>query len=176
MINDILDATHHVFNSESIDAGRACIFGASYGGYASLMAAVREPDTFKCTIGYVGLYDLELMYTDGDIPDLWGGEAYLERVIGRDKQQLKEFSPINHVDKINAAVMLIHGEEDQRAPVVHAKKMRKELKKAGKSIEWLLYGNSGHGVWSMKNRKDLYSNLLKFLDEHIGSKNTVTKN
>ncbi|WP_086933489.1 alpha/beta hydrolase family protein [Agarilytica rhodophyticola] len=168
IINDILDGTQYIFKTEAIDANRACIFGASYGGYASLMAAVREPDTFKCSIGYVGIYDLELMYSKGDIPDLWGGEAYLQKVLGHDQQQLREFSPVNYADQIKAAVMLIHGEEDLRAPLIHAKKMRKALKRAGKEPKWLLYGDSGHGVWSMRNRKDLYSRLIKFLDKHIG--------
>ena len=36
-----------------------CIYGASYGGYAALMSVVREPDLYRCTVGYVGVYDLD---------------------------------------------------------------------------------------------------------------------
>jgi dipeptidyl aminopeptidase/acylaminoacyl peptidase len=169
MINDIVDATNWVMEQGYANSDRVCIYGASYGGYAALMSTVRAPDLFKCAIGYVGVYNLEYMHEKGDIPKFWGGSGYLDKVIGRDKQQLQEFSPINHVDKIKAAVMLIHGNNDQRVPIIHAKKMRSELKKAGKNVTWLSYGNSGHGVWDVENRKQLYSGILDFLGKHIGA-------
>lgn len=61
-------------------------------------------------------------------PHYWGGLAYLERVVGGDEKQLDEYSPINYVDEIEAAVMLIHGVDDRRVPVAHAKAMQKQLK------------------------------------------------
>jgi predicted acyl esterase len=57
MIQDILDGTEHVIQNYPIDASKMCVYGASYGGYASLMATVRAPDMFKCVVGYVGVYD-----------------------------------------------------------------------------------------------------------------------
>jgi dipeptidyl aminopeptidase/acylaminoacyl peptidase len=87
---------------------KICIFGASYGGYAALMASVQAPDLYKCTIGYAGIYDLNMMYTDGDIPQQWSGTGYLERVIGRDEKELNKFSPIH----LKADIMLIQGTQD----------------------------------------------------------------
>ena len=171
MIDDIIDGTEWAIkNNKSINGLRTCIYGASYGGYASLMAAAKAPDQYACAIGYAGIYDLELMYTKGDIPDSWGGEAYLEKVIGRDTDELKLFSPYHQADKIKAPVMLIHGKKDKRVPYAHAKSMRKKLKTLGRDPTWLTYGNSKHGVWSVKNQKELYTELLDFLDKHIGAK------
>ena len=169
MIDDIINATNDVAESGSVDGGRICIYGASYGGYAALMSAVRAPKLFRCTIGYIGVYDLSLMFEKGDIPKLWGGLAYLERMLGRDEKQLEEYSPINHVDEIEAAVMLIHGNKDRRVPVAHAKAMRKRLEKAGKDVTWQLYNRSGHGVYSVKSRHEMYEGLLEFLNTHIGT-------
>ena len=66
--------------------------------------------------------------------------------------------------------MLIHGKKDKRVPYAHAKSMRKKLKTLGRDPTWLTYGNSKHGVWSVKNQKELYTELLDFLDKHIGAK------
>jgi dipeptidyl aminopeptidase/acylaminoacyl peptidase len=172
MIDDIVDATRWSIEQGYADASRICIMGASYGGYAALMAVVRAPDLYQCAIGYVGVYDLERLYTDSDIPEIWSGVGYLEKVLGRDKQELREFSPVNHADKIKADVMLIHGKQDTRAPVKHARLMRKKLKKAGKDVTWLLYGKGGHGIWDIENRRELYSGILEFLKESLGRTNS----
>ena len=168
MIDDIVGATRSVVEADTVDGDRICIFGGSYGGYASLMSVVRAPDLYRCTIGYVGVYDLGSMYEKGDIPISWGGIGYLERVLGRDELQLAEFSPVNHVDDIEAAVMLIHGDQDLRVPVEHAKMMRKALEKAGKDVKWQLYGQSGHGVYSTESQREMYEGILEFLHTHLG--------
>jgi dipeptidyl aminopeptidase/acylaminoacyl peptidase len=168
MIQDIIDGTQHAVNTYPIDVNRMCLYGASYGGYAALMAAVRAPDTYKCTIGYVGIYDLNYAYTESDTMDALGGEAYLNRVIGTNQQQLNEFSPVNHADKIKANVMLIHGEKDSRVPVINAETMLKRLESAGKDVPYLNFSKSGHGVYDEEGRGILYKSVLEFLDENIG--------
>ncbi|MFT6267675.1 MAG: dipeptidyl aminopeptidase/acylaminoacyl peptidase [Alphaproteobacteria bacterium] len=168
MIQDILDGTQHAINNYPIDENRMCLYGASYGGYAALMSAVRAPDTFKCTIGYVGLYDLNYFYSESDVMNLMGGEAYLNKVIGTNKEQLNEFSPVNHADKIKANVMLIHGEKDSRVPVINAETMLKRFKSVGKEVPYLNFSNSGHGVFDEEGRDILYNGVLEFLDKNTG--------
>lgn len=168
MIDDIVAATQRVAEAGSVDGDRICVYGGSYGGYAALMSAVRAPTLYRCTIGYAGVYDLSLMYKEGDIPDSWGGIGYLERVLGRDKEILAEYSPVNQVDQIEAAVMLIHGTQDRRVPVEHARVMRQKLEKAGKNVKWQLYGSSGHGVYSVENQLQMYEGILEFLNSQIG--------
>ena len=111
-----------------------------------------------------------MMYTDGDIPESWNGVGYLEKVIGRDEQELNEFSPINHIAQIKADIMLIHGKQDERVPVKQAKALRKKLKKANRDVTWLLYGRSGHGVWDIDDQRELYTGVLEFLEKNIGGK------
>ena len=68
MQDDLTDATLWAIEQKIAPADRICIFGASYGGYASLAGVVREPRLYRCAIGYAGVYDLELMRTTGDVP------------------------------------------------------------------------------------------------------------
>ena len=72
-------------------------------------------------------------------------------------------------DKIRIPIFLAHGKMDERAPVEHAEKMRKALKKNDIEHEWLLEKKEAHGFYNPKARKRLYTELLKFFDDHIGS-------
>ena len=130
--------------------------------------AVRAPDTYKCTIGYVGIYDLNYAYAYSDTMQALGGEAYLNIVIGTNKQQLNEYSPVNHADKIKANVMLIHGEKDSRVPVINAETILQQFKSIAKKVSYLNFSNSGHGVYDETGRDILYKGVLEFLEKNIG--------
>ena len=167
MIEDIAAATRWAMTHQGIDERRVCAFGGSYGAYASYMLAAREPSMLRCVIGYVGVYDLSLLYRKGDIPESWGGVGYLERAVGRDEDTLADFSPVNHASKITAASMLIHGEDDNRAPIDHAYAMRDALRATGTDPDWLEIDDSGHGAGNIQTRLELYEALLGFLDQHL---------
>ena len=169
MVDDVIDATRWAIKNGYADEDRICIYGASYGGYSALMSSIKAPQLFKCAIGYVGVYDLVAMKTKGDIPLGFIGQNYLDKVLGSDEQDLRAQSPVNHADKIKANVLLIHGDEDRRAPSYHSKKMRSALKKAGHKAEWLYLGDVGHGAFSIKNRTKVYESILTFLDQEIGT-------
>lgn len=169
MIDDITAAAQWAIAQGYVDANNVCTYGASYGGYAALMSAVKAPQLYKCSIGYVGIYDLNYMFSESDIPNNWGGKAYLNRVLGNDPQQLKAFSPLYHVDKIQAKVMLIHGEKDRRVPEINSQALYKALVKQGKAPLYLKYGQAGHGVYNEENRKELYQGMLNFLTDNLKS-------
>nr|WP_136252081.1 alpha/beta fold hydrolase [Ningiella ruwaisensis] len=167
MISDILQGTRATIESFDLNADKACVYGGSYGGYAAMMAAAKAPDMFKCAIGYVGIYDLNYAYEYSDTMRALGGEAYLQRTIGTDKAELDANSPINHVDKIKADVLLIHGEKDSRVPVINAESMLEKFKAPGKDVEYINFKNSGHGVYDEEGRKELYEALVDFLATHL---------
>ena len=167
MINDILEGTKVAIEKFSLDATKGCVYGASYGGYAAMMASIRAPEMFRCVIGYVGVYDLNYMFSESDTAEAFGGKAYLERVVGKDKAVLDANSPVNHADKIKAKVMIIHGEKDARVPVINAEAMVKKLTDAGNKPQYLNFSKSGHGVYDEEGRKTLYEALLDFLETNI---------
>jgi dipeptidyl aminopeptidase/acylaminoacyl peptidase len=169
MQDDITDATRWAITQGIADSGRICIYGASYGGYAALEGAVKEPDLYKCAIGYVGVYDLGLMYNRGDVPESTYGKKYLERVIGKDDTVLAQHSPINHLDRLKAKVMLIVGGEDGRVPAIQGQNMRSALSKRGIPCEWLYKPKETHGFYKEENVTELYTKVDAFLDANIGS-------
>lgn len=170
MQDDLTDVTRWAITQGHADPKRICTFGASYGGYAALEGAAREPDLYACAIGYIGVYDLRLMRSRGDIGDSLYGLGYLDMVLGNDKDQLWARSPTAKADRIKAKVMLIAGGEDERAPAVHSENLRDALKRRGVEVDWLYKRNEGHGFYTPENRLELQERVLAFLEASLGSK------
>lgn len=164
---DIIDGTRWAAGLEQIDAERICIVGASFGGYAAMMAPILAPELYKCAAGMAGVYSLELMWTTADIERTRLGENYLEKAIGSDPQQLRENSPLYNVDRLTVPVFLAHGDEDWRVDVKHFKEMTDALEEARHPHETLLVKGEGHGFFSEKNRAEYLRRLETFLDEHL---------
>lgn len=167
MQDDVTDATRWAIQQGYADPARICIYGASYGGYAALMGAAREPSLYRCAAGYVGVYDLPIIFTSGDIQKRGSGENYLKEWIG-DPAQLAAVSPVNLADRITVPVFLAAGGEDQRAPIQHSKRMEQALRKAGVPVETLYYDTEGHGFYTQAHQREYYTRLLAFLARALG--------
>jgi dipeptidyl aminopeptidase/acylaminoacyl peptidase len=166
MQDDLTDATRWAIAEGVADASRICIYGASYGGYAALMGVAKEPDLYRCAAGYVGVYDLELMYNEQSDRARWA-RNWVGDWMG-DRRTLAARSPKNLADRIKAPVFLAAGGKDERAPVAHTERMEKALKKAGVPVESLYYPNEGHGFYTEPHRREYYTRLLAFLSKHLG--------
>jgi len=94
-------------------------------------------------------------------------------VIGKNDADLAANSPDKLADKIDVPVLLVHGEDDQRAPFAQAKAMRAALEAAHKPYQWLSKPGEGHGFYTEKNNIEFYNTLQSFLDKYIGPKADV---
>ena len=170
MQDDLTDATRWAVEQGYADPNRICIYGASYGGYATLAGVTKEPDLYQCGLGYVGVYDLELIREVGDIQRNRIGVSYLDAAVGTDTADLKQRSPVNHVDRIKADLFLVHGKEDIRAHVEHYYQLKAALNKAGIPYDEMLLEKEAHGFYDEDNRADFYRRMLAFFDRNIGDK------
>jgi len=175
MQDDITDGVRYLIDQGIVDKDRMCINGGSYGGYATMMALVKEPDLFKCGIDEAGVVDLiwwqELGYTDFNLSNPDAAEAFLKVALGdvkADRAMLEKYSPRLHADQIKAPVLIVHAVRDQRVPIAHAEGMRDALKAAGKTYEWVVYPDEAHGFVKMENRIDRYNKIEAFLQKYIG--------
>ena len=169
MIDDMTDGVEWAVAEGIADPNRICTYGASYGGYAALQSIVREPERYRCTIGYVGVFSLPLMFRDGDIPRQESGRNYLNRVMPESQAEQQSQSPAFNVDRINVPVMLVHGERDERVPMSQYRALKSALEDAGKPPEVeILARNEGHGFQELENNVRLYNAMEEFLDKYIG--------
>ncbi len=170
MQDDLTDATLWAIQQGIADPDRICIYGSSYGGYAALMGVIREPDLYRCAIGYAGAYDLTVQRKKSDTMDTSLGRAYIDDALGTDAADLKARSPVYNVDRIKVPLLLIHGGRDRRVPIKNFKELTSALDKSGKQYETLIKDEEGHGFYGLNNNIELYTRLLDFLDRNIGNK------
>lgn len=175
MQDDVTDGVKWLIETGKVDADRVCLFGASYGGYATLWGLEKEPQMFRCGVAQVAVSDLELMF-DVSWSDFMqaerGGDITnsLIRRIGdpsTDREKMRAVSPVYHTERIQAPVMLAYGASDRRVPLVHGKAMRSALEKYGKSYEWLVYDDEGHGFYKDENNFDFYRRVDAFLAKNL---------
>lgn len=171
MQDDLTDATQWAIKQGIADPKRICIMGTSYGAYAALMGAAKEPDLYQCAVGFVGVYDMTAMDSRGDVSETDSGQAFLKRILGTDKGALAAISPPKQASKIKAAVFLAAGKEDRRAPPIHTERMADALRDAGNAPEVkIIQEGEAHGYYEVKHNVNLYSKMLAFFDKHIGAK------
>ncbi|CCQ09394.1 Peptidase S9, prolyl oligopeptidase active site domain protein [Pseudoalteromonas luteoviolacea B = ATCC 29581] len=164
---DIYEGVQWAIKERGIAKDKVCIMGASFGGYSAVMSPIRYPDAYQCAIANVGVYDLPMMFKEGDVPSWYAGEAFLNEVLGTDEAELIANSPARQVAKLNTPLFLAHGEKDQRAPIEHYEMLTKALNKAGKSYESFIVENEWHGFYDSSVRAKYYTNVLNFLDKHL---------
>jgi dipeptidyl aminopeptidase/acylaminoacyl peptidase len=176
MQDDIADGTRWAAAQGYADPKRVCIAGASYGGYATLMGLINDPDLYKCGIDWAGVTDINLLY-DGhwnftsDLPDGWK-QYGMPSLVGdqvKDAEQLKATSPLLQAARIKQPLLLAYGGADQRVPLPHGTKFYKAVKETNPNVEWIEYEEEGHGWALPKNRVDFWSRVEKFLDKQIGA-------
>ncbi|MGQ3051195.1 MAG: prolyl oligopeptidase family serine peptidase [Roseateles sp.] len=173
MQDDVADALRWA-QKEGIASDKACIAGASYGGYSTLMGLIKDPDLYRCGVAWMAVTDIDL-YLSGswwvrdDIPE-WGRQFQLRDLVGdpeKDAAMLAAHSPVQQAARIKAPVLLAFGEEDRRVPLAHGKRMREALRAAGNDPAWVTYTGEGHGFGVVKNRVDFAERMAAFLARHL---------
>ncbi|RYH06884.1 MAG: S9 family peptidase, partial [Alphaproteobacteria bacterium] len=170
MQDDLTDSVKWAIGQGIADANRVCIYGASYGGYAALMSVVREPDLYKCTVGYVGVYDLDAQ-RDADFMAHESGRNYLKDAYPLEKSERMAQSPAYGVERIKTPILLVHGEKDVRVPIKNMHFLVSQLAKVGKKPDDVIVEKKeAHGFRDLQNQVNLYTKMLAFFDKYIGPK------
>jgi dipeptidyl aminopeptidase/acylaminoacyl peptidase len=171
MQNDITDGVKWLVKDGVADPKKVCIYGGSYGGYATLAGVTLTPDLYACGVDYVGVSNMfTFMKT---IPPYW--KPFLDQMyemVGhpeKDKEWLHAVSPVFHVDKIKAPLFVAQGANDPRVVKAESDQIVEALRKRGVEVQYMVKDNEGHGFANEENRFDFYRAMDKFLSMHIGS-------
>ncbi|HZV93223.1 MAG TPA: prolyl oligopeptidase family serine peptidase [Caldimonas sp.] len=172
MQDDNADALAWAVAQGLVDPGRACIAGASYGGYATLMSVIRYPQTYRCGVAWVAVTDPRLLFEESWASDSQeaGRRYYLPLALGdpvKDAEMLRRSAPVERANEIKVPLLLAFGADDQRVPLEHGLRMRAALTASGHPPEWVVYEGEGHGWRSIEHRYDFYRRVEKFLAEQL---------
>lgn len=175
MQDDLTDSVRWAIDQGIADSNRVCIYGASYGGYAALMSVVREPDLYKCSVGYVGVYDLDAQ-RDADFMEHESGRSYLKDAYPPSKAERMAQSPAYGVDRIKTPILLVHGEKDVRVPIKNMHFLISQMEKVGKKPDDVIVEKKeAHGFRDLGNQVNLYTKMLAFFDKYIGPKSATAQ-
>jgi dipeptidyl aminopeptidase/acylaminoacyl peptidase len=173
MQDDVADALRWA-QAQGLASDKACIAGASYGGYSTLMGLVKDPSLYRCGVAWMALSDLDL-YLSGswwvrDDISRTGRHYTLPEMVGdpvRDADMIAAHSPVKQASRIKAPLLLAFGEEDRRVPLAHGERLRKALREAGNDPVWVTYPHEAHGFGSVKNRIDFAQRMDAFLAKSL---------
>jgi dipeptidyl aminopeptidase/acylaminoacyl peptidase len=165
-VEDARAAAEHLIRLGLADRGRLVITGGSAGGYTTLMALTRDPDLWAAGVSLFGIGDLyelkqgshrfEVNYElglVGPLPET--GPRWVER------------SPLSHVDRVRAPVLLFHGTEDKAVPHQQSVDFAEAVRRRGGVAELVSYEGEGHGFRKESNRRDLVERTERFLDKYV---------
>ena len=164
MHDDITAAARWLGAQGIADPGRICIVGWSYGGYAALIGAVKEPGLYRCAASIAGVSDLRAILDEDS--RFYGGRADAEQSIG--KVDYASLSPRRRAAEIKVPVLLVHGHADYTVVATHSKEMAEALKRAGKPYELLVLKDGDHSLVRPAHRQAAFEKLASFLEANLG--------
>jgi len=169
MQNDITDGVYWLIREGIADKDRVAIYGASYGGYATLQGLVVTPTLYAAGVDYVGVSNLfTFMQT---IPPYWKPMLdMMYEMVGNpeaNKQQFEATSPAMNADKIIAPLFVAQGANDPRVNIAESDQIVEALRTRGIEVEYMVKDNEGHGFRNEENRFDFYRAMEAFLKNHL---------
>lgn len=171
MQDDLADTVGWAVGKGWIDPQRVAIMGASYGGYAALMGMIRDPGLFRCGVEWAGVTDLDLMLTAAESDLSEDARRYdMRTLVGdpkADAAQFAQFSPLRRAAELRQPLLIAHGSEDKRVPVMHAARFRSALSEKNRNVEYVTYPDEGHGWRNEATRFDFWKRVDAFLGKNL---------
>ena len=169
MQNDLTDGVKWAIAEGIADQNRIAIYGASYGGYATLAGLTLTPELYACGINYVGASDLEITFkARGQHAFMRANDfSYRETWVGDSKEYRDVTSPVNHVANIRVPSFHAYGVKDPRVVIDHWERLEPELKKHGKVYESMVEKRQGHGFRDEDASVGFYGRMEPFLAKYL---------
>ena len=183
MQDDVTDGVEYLIQTGQATRGKICIAGASYGGYAALMGAVKTPELYQCASSISGVTDLPSQAEHDK--DYYGKKSEswenVKQQLGdpqKDMARMIAYSPAQQAKQIKIPVQLIHGSDDDVVPIQQSELMRDALKAVNNPAEYIRLKDVDHNLRGGKNRyfgrRETLTQLKNFLYEHLQAEDDFT--
>jgi dipeptidyl aminopeptidase/acylaminoacyl peptidase len=171
MIDDLEDGVKYVINQGWIDEDRVAVYGASYGGLATLQSLIKTPGMYVCGVDYVGVSNLfsQLENFSGVRKSYiqWYKDRYYDPENTIEHKIMTDASPALNADKISQPLLVIQGANDPRVKIEQADQIVKNMRARGIDVPYMVKYDEGHGFAHEANRIELYETILGFFAQHL---------
>jgi len=158
-LDDQINSAIELGKRPYIDASRMGIWGWSFGGFMASNAIFQGADVFKMAIAVAPVTSWRFYDT-----------IYTERYMQTPQENPGGYdnnSPINHVDKLKGAFLLVHGSADDNVHVQNSMQMIEALIQANKQFDWAIYPDKNHGIFGGNTRLQLYQKMTHFIKDNL---------
>ncbi|MDQ2951873.1 MAG: S9 family peptidase [Chloroflexota bacterium] len=167
-LEDVAGAAEYLKTLPYVDASRLVVFGGSYGGFMTFIAAVKKPDLWRAAVAWVGISDLHKLYAKS----MEHFKYYFRKQMGDPEQDFalwRDRSAIEFADKLKAKLLMVHGVNDPRCPVDQSQIFRDRLlelgRKEGEDFEYVELSDEGHGSSDIKQKIRTFRILADYLEK-----------
>ncbi|HEV2748078.1 MAG TPA: S9 family peptidase [Allosphingosinicella sp.] len=168
MQDDLDDGVRWLAGRGTVDPKRVCIMGASYGGYAAMLASARNPDIYRCAISFAGISHVPPMIRlgyQGMIARRYY-QDWRDRIRGDAKFDLDRVSPLVLARRIRIPLLIAHGAKDRVIPVNQSAMLHQALTRLKREHDYVVYPDEGHGFEKEANSIDFLKRVEAFLARH----------
>jgi dipeptidyl aminopeptidase/acylaminoacyl peptidase len=165
---DCLAAADHLRRLDWVDPERIAIFGASWGSFIALLAVTDDPEyRFRCAVCKYGDCDMLTSWSQGDRA---GVLESLENFVGPPsgaRDAYEAASAVRRLENVRVPILVAHGEKDERVHPKQSEELVAELRRLGKTYEYVTYPTEAHGLLRAGPQIDFYRRLERFLDWYL---------
>ena len=162
--DDCAAAAMHLVKSGLADPSKIAVTGRSHGGYLVMTCMTRNPELFAVGSAVVPFLNWFTGH-ENSREDL----QYWDRLNMGDPVENHDLwyerSPFFFLEKIQAPVQFICGENDPRCPPSESIAAHKKLMELGVKCELLLFEDEGHGFLKLENIIESENKRVEFMAE-----------
>lgn len=171
MLEDIEDGVAYLIQQKWIDSTRIAVYGASYGGLATLQSLMNTPERYVCGVDYVGVSNLftQLEQLTGTqmVYAQWYKDHYYDPEIAEERAWMEAASPALNAEKLTRPLLVVQGANDPRVKIAQSDEIVRNLRRRGIEVPYLVKYDEGHGFAHEENQMELYHLMLGFFKKYL---------
>jgi len=164
-----IHAAYQYLTAHGADPKRVAVYGGSYGGYMVLASLTLYPEDFAAGVDVVGIANWVTFLQNTSAYRRANREATYGS-LEKDKDFLASISPIAHVDRVKAPLLIFMGKNDPRVPANEGQQMADALKARNVPVDLTIFPDEGHGIGRYENRVKAYTQIAAFLDKYLAAR------
>ena len=166
-LEDVAAGAEYLRGLPYVDPDRLVVFGGSYGGFMTFIAATKKPELWRAAVAWVGISDLHRMWDESKEHFRY----FLREQMGdpeKDRELWRDRSAIEFADRLEAKLLMVHGVNDPRCPVSQSRIFRDKLlalgKREGEDFDYVELGDEGHGSADIQQKIRTFTILADYLE------------
>jgi dipeptidyl aminopeptidase/acylaminoacyl peptidase len=159
---DIAQGVQWAIDQGIADKDKLAVMGGSFGGFSVLAQLIQKPHNYRCGVNIVGAANWPRLIDEW--PPFWRNRHMFARFYGdvnkpEERARMLANSPVSHLDKISAPLLVIHGGNDIRVLRQDSDDVVAALRARKHPVEYLLFADEGHSISKWRNRLAMWRSI-----------------